>query len=285
MPYRYTTFDGVGLPEYLPEDDLGVGSIPSTLLDSLGGVFDYLGTTRRLPKRHPIHYRGKFVGRGNTRWIDEDGNFVVDELGNYIILGADYAADLRDQVDSLKAKIGVYAQLIREREEDGMQQFKLTRLLGVSHVRRVEDVDRVAVLDLDFEAAGFPWKKSTATTTTDSLASGANVVAVTVAGVEQVRDAVITVTATSNITNLLFELGSNTKFTFAGTVLAGNDLVIDMGKLTVKNDGVDAYTNFVLDAIHTVDGWLVLPNGTNNMTVTVTGGPGSISIEHYDQWM
>lgn len=286
MPYRYTTFDGVSLPAARPEDDLGVGSVPSTLLDSLGGVFDYTGGTRRLPKRHSIAYRGKYVGDANTIWVDETGAEIVDENGDNFSFGADYIANLREQRDSIMVKIGVHGQLIRQREEDGLEQYKMAQLLDAKYVRTVEDVNRVANMDIIFEAPGTPWRRTTATTTTDSLSSGANTVAVTVSGAEQVRDAVITITATNNITAVTITLGSHTSFTFSDTVLAGNDLVIDTGELSVTNDGVDAYDGFDLNIpTHAIDGWLILESGTNNLVVTVTGGPGTISVEHYDQWM
>lgn len=285
MPYRYTTFDGVNLPKYRPEDDLGVGSVSSTLLDSLGGVFDYTGGTRRLPKRHNIAYRGKYVGDADTLWVDESGIEYVDENGNNYTIGADYIGNLREQRDSIMAKIGVWGVLIRRREEDSLEQYKLAHLLDAKYIRTVEDVNRVANIEIAIEAPGTPWKRTTPTTTSDSLATGANTLAVTVSGTEQVRDAVITITAVSNITAVTITLGSNTSFTFSGTLLAGNDLVIDTGALTVQNDGVDAYSSFALGGSHTADGWLVLESGTNNLSIAVTGGPGTISIEHYDQWM
>ena len=159
MPYRLLTFDGVPLPAKVPEDDLGVGSVNSTLLDSLGGVFDFMGSTRRLPKRHAIHLRGKYLGEDNTHWVDEVGDDVVDDVGDFVILGADYVADLRDQVDALKGKVGRSGQLIRRREEDSLEQFKTARLLQVGHVRKLENLDRIAELDIDWEAAGVPWKR------------------------------------------------------------------------------------------------------------------------------
>lgn len=285
MPYRLLSFDGVALPAKVPVDDLGVGSVGSTLLDSLGGVFDYMGSTRRLPKRHGIHLRGKYIGEDNTHWVDEVGDDVVDEVGDFVILGADYVADLRDQVDALKGRIGRAGQLVRRREEDSLDQFKTARLLQVEHKRELKDLERIAELDIDWEAAGVPWKRTTSTTTVVALVAGVNAVAVTVAGVEDVRDAVITVTATANITNLIMILGATQKWTFSGTIAAGTALVVDTGKKTVKNNAVDAYSSFTLASTHTVDDWLVLVSGTNNPTLTVTGGPGSVSVVHYDQWM
>lgn len=285
MPYRLLSFDGINLPEAMPEDDLGVGPVASTLVDSLAGVFDYYGSTRRYPKRQVINYTGIIVGQGNTHLVDEVGDDIVDEAGDFIVLGADYAADLRDQTDSLKSRIGVYGQLIRRREEDNMDQFKYARLLDVRHTRTLRDVDRIARLALTFEATGRPWRKSTATTTEDTLSTGANAVDVTVDGVEPVTDAIVTITATSNITSVTVAAGGDQKWSFTGTISAGDDLVIDTGAATVLNDGVDAYDDFALDATHTADAWLHLPSGTTTLTVTITGGPGTISIEHRDQWM
>lgn len=286
MPYRLHSFDGVMLPEYTPEDDLGVGQVQSTIIDSLGGVFDFMGATRRQPKKHTISYRGKFVGQDNTLWVDDVGDLVVDEVGDMVVLGSDYVADLRDRVDSLKAKIGVSGQLVRIREEDQEEQFKTARLLACNHIRTVENIDRVAVIDVVMEAAGTPWKAIDSTTTgPTALSAGANAFAITVDGVEEVRDAVITVAATSNITNLIVSLGANQSWTFSGTIAAGKSLVIDIGKQTVKNDGVDAYSSFTLGGSHTIDSWLRLSPGTNNLTVTITGGPGTITAVHYDQWM
>lgn len=287
MPYRYTTFDGVNLPEVMPEDDLQTGSTPSTLIDSLAGAFDYLGSNRYRLKRQPINYRGKYVGRNDIYLVDESGNYIVDESGNYIIANDDYTVDLRDKVDALKAKVGRRGTLIRVREDDGSSQSKQARLHSIGHMRTVRDIDRFADLEIVLEAVGGPWKSTSATTTTASLsASTMGTVAVVSAGLEEVRDAVITVTANGGtVTGLEFVLDSDQHFSWAGILLNGNSLVIDTGALTVLNNNVDAYSGFTLEADHTIDGWLSLAPANNLLYITVTGGPADLSIVHYDQWM
>lgn len=287
MPYRYTTFDGVNLPEVMPEDDLNTGAANSTLTDSLGGAFDFLGATRYRLKRHPIRYVGKFVGRDDTYLVDESGNYIVDESGNYIVVTDDYTVDLRDKVDTLKAKIGRRGLLIRQREDDGSTQWKQTRLLAINHTRTVRDIDRFADLEVIMEATGGAWKSSTATTTTASLtAATLTAVVVTSAGMEEVRDAVITLTANGGtVTAVEFVLNSDQHFTWSGSLLNGNSLVIDTGAMTVTNNNVDAYTGFALSGDHTIDGWLQLSPTNNTLYVTVTGAGADLSIEHYDQWM
>lgn len=287
MPYRYTTFDGVNLPEVMPEDDLGTGATPSTLIDSLGGAFDYLGTARYRLKRQPIRYVGKYVGRDDTYLVDESGNFVVDESGNYIVATDDYTVDLRDKVDALKAKVGRRGTLIRKREDDASTQSKQARLLSINHTRTVRDIDRFADLEIVLEATGGPWKSTTATTTSDTLAaSDTTIVDVESAGMEEVRDAVITITANgANVTSVEVVLNSDQHWTWTGTLLDGNDLVIDTGALTVTNNNVDAYTGFALSGDHTIDGWLQLAPSNNVIYFTIVGGPADLSVVHYDQWM
>ena len=286
MPYRYTTFDGVNLPEVMPEDDLSTGAANSTLTDSLAGAFDYLGSTRYRLKRHPIRYLGKFVGRNDIYLVDELGNFVVDELGNYIIANDDYTVDLRDKVDALKAKVGRRGTLIRVREDDSSQQSKLARLLSISHTRTTRDIDRFADLEIVLEAVGGPWKSTTTTTTATLAATATTTVDVESAGLEEVRDAVIAVTANGgNVTGLEFVLNSDQHFSWAGTLLNGNSLMIDTGVLTVLNNNVSAYDGFTLEADHTIDGWLSLAPSNNVCYFTLTGGPADLSVTHYDQWM
>lgn len=287
MPYRYTTFDGVNLPEVMPEDDLGTGAANSTLVDSLAGAFDYLGSTRYRLKRHPIRYLGKFVGRNDIYLVDESDNFVVDESGNYIIANDDYTVDLRDKVDALKAKVGRRGVLVRVREDDSSSQSKLARLLSISHTRTTRDIDRFADLEVVLEATGGPWKSTTATTTTATLAANtATTVDVESAGLEEVRDAVLTITANGgNVTSIAFVLGSDQHWSWTGTLLDGDALVIDTGALTVLNDNTDAYDGFTLDGDHTIDGWLSLAPSNNVCSFTLTGGPADLSVVHYDQWM
>ncbi len=289
MPYRLETFDGVPLPEHLPIDDLGTGKVGSSLVNALGGAFDYLGRTRRLPRRHPITFRGKYVGK-QVLLADHDGNLIItaDPDGDFISLGLDVVADLRNQVDNIKAKIGVVGRLYRRREDDGVLQWKLARLLDEPHEKTVEDVSRVAELDIVFEAQGGTWRAESLRTTSLSANSGTNTLALTVDGTEDVHDAVLRVTATSAISS--FEVIYNgAHLQYNRSLSSGQTLIVDAGTMSVQEwDGnltyLDRYDDLALPATHVVNGWLRLIPGTNNVQINLGSGSGTVALEHYDQW-
>lgn len=74
--------------------------------------------------------------------------------------------------------------------------------------------------------------------------------------------------------------------TFAGTLLAGNDLVIDTGTMQVLNDGVDAYDDLTLSPTADMAVWFALEPGSNPITVTYTGSGAdmSIALSYYEAW-
>lgn len=282
--YRYTTFNGVWLPDAMPEDDLGAGAAKSTILATPGGAFDYLGSTRYNPRRQAISYRGTYVG-GIDYLTDENGDFIVDEAGNRIIGSFDAEIDLRDKLDTLKAQIGQRGQLIRQAEADGSRQYKVARLLDLRHLRTVRDVDRIAALELQFEADGRPWRAVNQSTVTATLAANATTtVTVGPGGTETINDAILSITANGgSVTALTIELAPSVEISF-GTIANGSELVIDCGALTVRLNGVDAYDQFALESGHTVGGWLPLQPGSNAVAFTLTGGPADLSLTYRDQW-
>lgn len=282
--YRYTTFDGVWLPDAMPEDDLGTGPAAGTIVDSLAGSFDYLGSSRYRPKRQPITYRGSYTAAYDYL-VDENGDYVVDESGNYIISTTSTEEALRDKLNTLKAKIGMRAVLMREEDTDGSRQYKLARLLDVRHIRIVGNADRVATLELPFEADGRPWRSVTQSETTATLsASATTTVTVTPGGTEEIGDAVISITANGGtVTALEVTADGGVHWSF-GTIADGSELLIDCGAMTVLRDGIDNFELFVLEATHTAEGWLPLSPGSNEINFIVTGGPADLSITYREQW-
>lgn len=281
--YRYTTFDGVWLPDAMPEDDLNAGQAKGTIVDSLAGSFDYLGSNRYQPKRQQITYRGTYVGAADYL-VDGSGDYIVDESGGYIIGTTDAATDLRDKLDTLKAKIGRRGQLLRQAETDGSRQYKMARLLSAQHVRVVANADKVATLELTFEADGRPWRAVNESEVTATLAAGVTtVVTASPGGTEEINDAVLTITANGGSVTGLEVLYGEVDFSF-GTIADGSVLVIDCGAMTVLKDGVDAYDNFTLEAAHTAAGWLPLSPGSNDISFVLAGGPADLSLTYYEQW-
>lgn len=283
--YRYTTFDEVWLPEAMPEDDLGTGQAAGTIIDSLAGAFDFLGSNRYRPKRQTITYRGSYTAALDYL-VDENGDYVVDEDDNYIIATTDADAALRDKLNTIKAKIGTRAVLMREEDTDGSRQYKLARLLDVQHIRTLGNADSIATLELSFEADGRGWRSVTQSETTDTLSAGATTtVTVTPGGTEEIGDAVITVTADGgDVTNLEVTADGGVHWTFSATIADGSELLIDCGAMTVTLDGVDAFDDFDLESTHTSQGWLPLPTGSTEINFITTGGPADLSIVYREQY-
>lgn len=282
MPYELITFNGISLPNVRPIDDLATAPTESTLADSLNDAFDYWGTDRRLPRKQIIEMTGIYVG-SPAYWVDENDNFIVDENGNNLIFGADYATDIRNQTDDIKKQIGRSGALVRRRADDLTNQNKTARLLNVDHKASLDDVKRVATIKLTFETKDPAWRDSNLTTASASYAAGSNPLTATVGGTEDITDAIIRVAAATNTTSVNITC-TGVDFTYSGTITAGNTLVIDTGKLTVKNNGVADYANFTLNAGHTKQAWLYLPNGSTLLTIAITSGTGTISVEFYNQW-
>lgn len=90
---------------------------------------------------------------------------------------------------------------------------------------------------------------------------------------------IITVTNdSSNITSVIVEnLTTGQKVSYAGTLLTGDDLVIDTDNLTVKNDGTDDLGNVTNEI------GIVLWPGANEIKVTGVVS-GDIDFDWFDRW-
>ena len=83
MPYLITDFEGVPLPPAMTDDDLGVGKTDASLLDSIGGVFDYWQGATRYPRKRTFRHKGKYEahsGLGLSR-ITTDGDLRFTRTG------------------------------------------------------------------------------------------------------------------------------------------------------------------------------------------------------------
>lgn len=282
MPYRLTTFDNIPLPDARPIDDLSAAPAESTLANSVNDAFDYWGTDRRLPRIQQIEMTGMYVGQ-TPYLVDELGNFIVDELGDNIVVGGDYITSLRNQTDDLKRKIGRVGYLVRKREDDSTLQQKTARLLKAKQKGTVDDVKRVANVEILWETRDPAWRDQALTTASVSYTAGANVLTCTIDGTEDITDAIIRVTATTD-TSTVRVVYAGVDWTYTSTITAGNVLVIDTGRLTVKNNGVGDYTHFDLPTNQSKQSWLYLANGSNIISITITSGTGTFSVEWNNQW-
>ncbi len=269
----------------MPEDDLSTGTVDSALADSVGGVFDLYGTTRRLPRRQQFTQRGLYVrGAGDRVRVTSQGDRRVTDTGDVRVLGTNLLTDLQVQTDALKGKIGARGILWRRRLHDGARSWKEARLLHVEHVETIEEANVVSDVESLFETHMAGWRAATATETTLEFADGVGAGLIHAnAGTLPALDAVITVAVTSGTVTQVHIEGTTVELTWTGTLEVGETLTIDAGEEDVTLDGDDAYSGFTLGAGHVVDSWLPLDIGTNLLTVTVTGGDADVTLSHYDQ--
>lgn len=282
MAYALVRFGDIDLPENMVEDDLSTGTVDSSLLDSVGGVFDSVGTRRRLPRRQTIDHTGQYVGE-TTYWVDEAGNRLVDEAGNYLIFG-NATQMLQAKLDALKALRGTRAQLWRRRDQDGILHWKWARLLSVTHTQGQERAAAVAIVTGRFETSVAEWHAATETITSVSVAAATPTgLTVNVGGEATVYDANLRVARTAGTITGVAIVGPGIDLTWAGSIGAGQTLTIDCEASTVRVNAADAYLGLSLGGGHTARGWLVFTPGANPLVVTLTGGAATVAVNLYDQ--
>jgi hypothetical protein len=286
--YSIYQFDGIALPVYNQEHDLGTGTVDSTLLSSVGGTYDVWAGIQRTPRSHKFTLSGLYEAAEGTVYLtDHAGNNIVDHASNRLIVGT--AENwLRGQVDALRARLGVAGELRRRRVDDtSVWQWKTARLLAVGQKPELQHRNVLAKMDLVFETAMSSWRDSALDTVTGTLVAGGQVgLLLSGDGNATIEDSTISVAASGGaITSVQIaapELGVDLRWT--GTIADGRTLAIDCGAQTVLNGGTPAYSGFSLGTGHTARGWLPLPPGLYVMVVS-SDGPGSVTSRHYDQWV
>lgn len=275
--YLIETFNGVALPTYNAEQELGVGAVAAQLVATAGGAVDMAGGARRLPVSLQVQLSGRYVGAEQAFIISHVGDYVVDTAGNNVI-GHDQAADLRVQVEALRGQIGAVGWLVRRRW-DGVQQQRQARLLDVRERYDTRHRTVMAELDCIFETAGAGWQAMTSGT----LNLLTDVVA-TARGNLPVRDAVLTITASSTITSVRLQCTERgVDWTWTGNLSAGQTLTVDDGAKTVKIGSIDAYSGFILNSGHINAHWLELLPGLQHYRLTLTGTASAATLTWYDR--
>lgn len=286
--YQIYQFDSVPLPLYNPEATHDAGPTDSTLMKSIGGVFDVYGSRRRLPSIQRITVGGIYAVPDTpyVYLVDHAGVYIVDHQGDYQIT-ATAQGYLRRQVDAIRAKQGVRGTLWRRRWDDTtVSQWKTARLLNVRERGSAEQRAQYAQVDLEFETAHAAWRAATASTVSKSLVSGGSAgLNVTAGGNTPVTDAALTITASGTITSLAIKgLHAGIDLRWNGSLASGQALIIDAGAQTVLRSGSDAYSGFALGSGHTAQGWLPLAEGITPLIVE-SNGPGTAAAFWYDQWI
>lgn len=206
-------------------------------------------------------------------------------------------AEVLTQSDALRAKRGRRAKLYA-RVDDESVRWVWARLRDVSITRRPEHVLFLPVA-LQFDVTSPVWygdrhgagwvlddgevldtglvldeATDDVFVLTHSILTAFEVVN---AGNAPINNAILTITAGSaDMTDLeIYTYGNepfavNGHLTFAATIPAAGSLVIDAGRLSITNSGIDAYDDLTIEADHTLPGWVRLDPGATVVTIEFT---------------
>jgi hypothetical protein len=293
MPYQYTDFIGVALPQAMTEDDLSTGAAASSLIAGVGGgTFDLWGNTRRWPTAHQFHHRGKYEGAAAGDVVERVTPEEIERFtpeGDMRVVQTIPLLELQLKTDALKALIGQRGALWRRRFFDGQRTWKTCRLLQVNHIETVEEAGMVSMVESAYETAMNGWHAQSASVVSQALSAGvAAVITFTNNGLLPVYDGTIKVDRTGAAITQVRVTGAGLDLTWAGTIPTAQSLTIDAGAQTVQlaptagGAATDAYSGFTLGAA--VSDWLPIVPGVQSISVTVTGGPANLTVSYYPQW-
>lgn len=266
-----------------------------------------------LPKRMPQQNHGTAV---RSRFVETvNGRLDMDHLSDSLVqkkkitISGIYATsdgNVRTQYDALLAMRGKLAKLWRQ-DADNNWYWLLARLVSVSNARSLDQYSNYIDVAAEFEPVSTKWHgyrngagwqindgvsqinnglQFNQPDETETVSPGANNITITNNGNVVVNDAIITYSAAIATDTVTINAGGD-QISYTGTVAAGNDLVIDCGAMTVKNNGSDDYDNLSVPSTRTH--WLPLEPGDNAVTVTISYVPISsdtseILFDFYEGW-
>lgn len=283
---KLVEFDGITLPLFDATQDMNAARADSSLLESVGSVFDFYDNRQRLPRLYNISAEGTLIGE-TTYLVDEAGNRLVDDAGNALIAGTP-GTHLRSQIQALRSRVGVRGSLWRQRLDDSATREWITaRCVSVDWNRNVDERTNRAVVRCQFESAMTAWRAASATTTTVSASAGVETPFVLSNGGDvTIDDAIIAIARTSGtitaVTVNCAQLGISWTWG-TGSIGAGQTLTVDAGARTVRRGTTNVYSAFSLNSGHTARGWLPIPPGTYSFTVLCTGGAATVTVTRYTQ--
>lgn len=123
----------------------------------------------------------------------------------------------------------------------------------------------------------------------DSVSYAATYIVLGNGGDATVENCLITVdvpAGSPNITSLTIISPALSTFTYNGTVLAGKQLIIDVGAWSVLNNNADDYDGLERNAGHAIFPWLQLASGGAWVGIARTGGDDdcTITFDYSDRW-
>ncbi len=265
MAYKYTKFGDLDMPTGNPEHAIGAGPVAAYVVPLPGGgAYDPLGPEQAWTPGGQISVRGVLV------------KDTVEELE------AAYLA--------WRAALGTRNRLYRVAASSGREEWAYARLIQID-CPRVPDFPTALAVDLTFVQLSRVWNGADRDVDA-TLAAGTTRVSLANAGNARVANPRLTVTAVGGeLTRVELDVSVGgtqvVDLSWAGTVAAGQALVIDCGEASVKNNGADAYAGLTYGSAHLWDDWLHLDPGTTTLSVIVEGagvGSSTFHADYCDGW-
>jgi len=156
-------------------------------------------------------------------------------------------------------------------------------LTGVIQKNDEEFIAALSVKDFEVEfICGSPFYRFVQMLrTADTMASSPNTFTVTTNGNAPTRPIIKVTAGAANITALTVKnITTNQSWSYSGTILSGESLILDTDNLILENDGVNAFGSF------SGEPQMILVPGNNLFSTVFTGGSTNsvIKVDWYDQW-
>ncbi len=277
MAYYLERFGSITLPTAMSRESSAPAVADDRIVATVTGAFDGDGSGRnqqRFP--HTLTYQA-------------------------IVAAASLAAQ-RTALDALRAAVGTRAYLYRRADDNGVVHRAMCRLVAMPHDREYEHQGYLPVR-LEFrqleawQGAATSWTLDDGELLDDGLDLDASTYfatlsaspasqAVTNGGNLPVRTVTVTINAGSGIVVNPIITAPNIDLRWAGSIPAGQSLVIDGGALSVLLIGADAYSGLYFGGTHTGERWIELAPGASVVTLTIGGTltGASWSIDFREVW-
>lgn len=260
MAFRLSSFAGVTLPAYNWTADLSTPMAVNPVVNTINGAIDFYGTRRKIPLN------------GQEFELDAD---------------VDPALVAATTIRQLKGLEGKYGTLVRVHTDGTTSLQRNCRLLWVGFMPKATQRGIINKLTMRFFSLEPFWRSASLTTHGPTAISSGSGIGVTIAGEEDVIDAILTIAATANIPSITVlhtktenSVTITSKFAKSNQLNSGTSWIVDTGLYTAKVGSSGDLANFALDSTHDEHFWLRFPAGAQTFTITLGGGSGTWQLQY-----
>jgi len=166
MAFVYWTFNGAMLPRYNAVADLSTPTLQGSIVPSLGGLYDTMGSAdRTMTQVFQFECSGILAGAGfgdvfePGLWATETGVFIgtAPSQGSRPILFIDTAAQAEAEFNALKVQLGKRGTLYIRDPVTGVTKSRQARLLRVRRIQEQKHSTAIIECSCLFETLTPDW--------------------------------------------------------------------------------------------------------------------------------